>query len=114
MTRPRTSEPVNRDKIALSGKNQCRLLTGAESSIATPKPFLKHRCACIACADRIRAAEQTIAFIADLEAHHEPPHAIAENFAARLAVSRHAQKRLSLKVITTVFVGGMIVIGLVH
>jgi anti-sigma-K factor RskA len=74
----------------------------------------RHVRGCIACADRIRAAEQTIAFISDLEAHHEPPHAIAENFAARLAVSRHAQKRLSLKVITTVFVGGLIVIGLVH
>jgi len=40
-----------------------------------------------------------------LEDHHEPPHAIAENFAARLALSRQAQKRLSRKVITTAFVG---------
>jgi anti-sigma-K factor RskA len=69
---------------------------------------------CLRCADRIRAAEETIAFVSDLEAHHEPPHAIAENFAARLAVSRHAQKRLSLKVITTVFVGGLIVFALVR
>jgi len=69
---------------------------------------------CAQCADRIRAAEETIAFISDLETHHEPPHAIAENFAARLAVSRHAQKRLSRNVITTMLAGGMIVIGLLR
>ena len=74
----------------------------------------RHIRGCIECADRIRTAEETIAFISDLEAHHEPPCAIAENFAARLAVSRRAQKRLSLKVITTVCVGGLIVIGLAH
>jgi hypothetical protein len=28
---------------------------------------------CVACANRIRAAEETIAFIAGLEVHHEPP-----------------------------------------
>ena len=67
-----------------------------------------------ACADRIRAAEETVAFISDLEAHHEPPQAIAENFASRLAISRHAQKQLSLKVITTAFVGGLIVLGFVR
>jgi anti-sigma-K factor RskA len=69
---------------------------------------------CIQCADRIRDAEETIAFISDLESHHEPPRAIAESFAGRLAVSRQAQKQLSLKVITTVFVGGLIVLGLVR
>ncbi|HEX3457596.1 MAG TPA: hypothetical protein VHR97_06525 [Candidatus Baltobacteraceae bacterium] len=74
----------------------------------------RHIIGCIECADRVRDAEETIAFMVDLESHHEPPHAIAESFATRLAVSRRAQKRLSLKVITTVFVGGLIVLGLVH
>ncbi len=74
----------------------------------------RHSRGCTACADRIRAAEETVAFISDLEAHHEPPQAIAENFASRLAISRHAQKQVSLKVITTAFVGGLIVLGFVR
>jgi hypothetical protein len=63
---------------------------------------------------RVSLREETIAFISDLEAHHEPPRAIAEQFAARLAVSRSAQKRLSLEVITTVLAGSLIVLGFVH
>lgn len=74
----------------------------------------RHIRGCTECADRIREAEETISFIADLETHHEPPDAIAENFACRLAGSRHAQQRLSLKVITTVLAGGLIIIGLVR
>lgn len=74
----------------------------------------RHIRGCTECADRIRAAEETISFIADLEAHHEPPDAIAENFACRLAGSRLAQQRLSLKVITSVLAGGLIVLGLVR
>ena len=74
----------------------------------------RHIRTCVECADRIRSAEETIAFVSDLEPHHEPPHTIVESFAGRLAVSRRAQKRLSLKVITTVCVGGLIVLGLVR
>jgi anti-sigma-K factor RskA len=74
----------------------------------------RHIRGCTECADRVRAAEETIAFISELEAHHDPPQTIAENFASRLALSRNSQKRLSLKVITTVFVGGMIVLSLVR
>lgn len=74
----------------------------------------RHLRGCTECADRVRAAEETVAYISDLEAHHEPPGTIAENFADRLAEGRHAQKLLSFKVITTAFVGGLIVIGLVH
>ena len=74
----------------------------------------RHIRGCTECADRIRTAEDTVAFISDLETHHEPPQTIAENFSARLAQSRQAQKRLSLKVISSVLVGGLIVIGLVH
>lgn len=70
----------------------------------------RHVRMCALCAKRIRAAEETIAFIADLENHHEPPQTIAENFAARLAVSRAAQKLLSLKVIGTVFSIGLILL----
>jgi hypothetical protein len=52
-----------------------------------------------------------MAFISDLEEHHEPPQTIAESFAARLAASRAAQKALSLKVIATVVAAGAILIG---
>lgn len=62
----------------------------------------RHTRTCVDCANRIRNAEETIAFIADLEQHHDPPRAIAQSFAARLASSRAAQKRLSGKVIGTV------------
>jgi anti-sigma factor RsiW len=72
----------------------------------------RHVRACVPCANRIRAAEETIAFIADLEEHHEPPRTVAESFAAKLAVSRMAQKLLSLKVIGTVLVIGLILLTL--
>jgi anti-sigma factor RsiW len=71
----------------------------------------RHVRTCVACANRIRAAEETIAFIADLEEHHEPPETIAETFAARLALSRVAQKLLSLKVIATVLIVALIVLA---
>lgn len=72
----------------------------------------RHVRTCVECANRVRAAEETIAFISDLQEHHEPPQTIAENFVARLAVSRVAQKHASLKVITTIFVGGLILFSL--
>jgi anti-sigma-K factor RskA len=68
----------------------------------------RHVRICLECANRIRAAEETIAFIADLEAHHEPPKFIAQNFTARLANSRAAQKLRSLKVITTALIVGLL------
>lgn len=69
----------------------------------------RHVRTCLECANRIRAAEKTVAFIADLEAHHDPPQSIAESFSARLADSRTAQKLLSLKVITTALLVGLFV-----
>ncbi|HEY1654387.1 MAG TPA: hypothetical protein VGF86_04655 [Candidatus Tumulicola sp.] len=71
-----------------------------------------HVRSCVECANRIRSAEETIAFISDLEESHEPPKAIAENFNARLATSRVAQKQLSLKVITGVVVSGLMILSL--
>jgi anti-sigma-K factor RskA len=71
----------------------------------------RHLRRCARCADRVRAAEETMAFISDLEEHHEPPQTIAESFAARLAASRAAQKALSLKVIATVVAAGAVLIG---
>ena len=70
----------------------------------------RHVRICLECANRVRAAEGTIAFIADLEAHHEPPESIAQNFTVRLGNSRAAQKLLSVKVITTVLVVGLLVL----
>ena len=72
----------------------------------------RHVQSCLECANRIRDAEETVAYISDLEEHHDPPQTIAERFASRLALSRADQKSLSLKVITTaVIVGFMIIIG---
>ncbi len=72
----------------------------------------RHVQTCLQCANRIRDAEETVAFISDLEEHHDPPQTIAERFATRLALSRSEQKSLSLKVITTAaFIGLMIVVG---
>jgi hypothetical protein len=68
----------------------------------------RHVRTCIECADRIRDAEATIAFISDLEEHHQPPRAAARSFPVRLAGARAAQKRSSLKVIVTVLVGGLL------
>jgi anti-sigma factor RsiW len=72
----------------------------------------RHVRTCVECANRIREAEETVAFIADLEEHREPPETIAETFAGRLALSRVAQKILSLKVIATVLVVGLLVLTL--
>ena len=72
----------------------------------------RHVQRCLECADRIRDAEETVAFISDLEEHHDPPQTITERFASRLALSRADQKSLSLKVITTaMIVGFMVIIG---
>lgn len=71
----------------------------------------RHIRSCVKCADRIRAAEETIAFVADLESHHEPPETIAESFAGRLATARAAQKLLSIKVIGTVLTIGLFLLG---
>ncbi|MGA7354502.1 MAG: zf-HC2 domain-containing protein [Candidatus Cybelea sp.] len=72
----------------------------------------RHVQRCAECANRIRDAEETVAFISDLEEHHDPPETIAERFASRLALSRAEQKALSLKVITTaVVVGLMVLVG---
>jgi hypothetical protein len=68
----------------------------------------RHVRTCIECADRIRDAEATIAFISDLEEHHQPPRMAARSFPVRLAGARAAQKRSSLKVIVTVLVGGLL------
>jgi anti-sigma-K factor RskA len=70
----------------------------------------RHIQACLECADRVRDAEETLAFISDLEEHHEPPQTIAERFAVRLALSRAEQKSLSLKAITTAVVIGLTVL----
>lgn len=74
----------------------------------------RHVRTCGECANRIRAAEETIAFISDLEQHHEPPQAIAGNFAARLAASRAAQKLLSLKVTGTVLGAIVLILSLAY
>ncbi len=74
----------------------------------------RHTRTCVACANRIRAAEETIAFMADLEEHHKPPRAIFQNFAVRLAASRAAQKRLSGKVIGTVLGAIVLTLGLAY
>ncbi len=72
----------------------------------------RHVQGCLECANRIRDAEETIAFISDLEEHHDPPQASAESFASRLALARAEQKALSLKVISTaMIVGFMIILG---
>ncbi len=69
----------------------------------------RHVRACLQCADRIRDAEETVAFLSDLEEHHNPPQTIADRFATRLALSRAEQKSLSLKVITTAAVIGLMI-----
>lgn len=71
----------------------------------------RHLRKCARCADRVRAAEETVAFISDLEEHHEPPQTITAAFVARLAASRAAQKALSLKVIATVVAAGTILLS---
>jgi len=71
----------------------------------------RHVQGCLECADRIRDAEETVAFISDLEEHHDPPQTIAERFASRLALSRAEQKSLSLKVITTAVLIGLTVLA---
>ncbi len=71
----------------------------------------RHIQACLECANRIRDAEDTLAFISDLEEHHEPPQTIAERFADRLALSRAEQKSLSLKVVTTALIIGLMALA---
>ena len=51
-----------------------------------------------------------MAFIADLEEHHDPPQTIKERFASRLALSRAEQKSLSLKVIATAMIIGLTIL----
>jgi anti-sigma factor RsiW len=70
----------------------------------------RHVRACLECANRVREAEETVAFISDLEEHHDPPQTIADRFAARLALSRAEQKSLSLKVVTTAMVVGLMIL----
>jgi anti-sigma-K factor RskA len=69
----------------------------------------RHVRACVECANRVREAEETMAFISDLEPHHDPPESIADRFAARLALSRGEQKALSRKVITTALIVGLVI-----
>ncbi len=70
----------------------------------------RHVQRCSECASRIRDAEETVAFIADLEEHHDPPQTIKERFASRLALSRAEQKSLSLKVIATAMIIGLTIL----
>ena len=44
----------------------------------------RHVQGCLECANRIRDAEETVAFISDLEAHHDPPQTSAENLCPAL------------------------------
>ncbi len=71
----------------------------------------RHIRSCVECANRIRDAEETLVFISDLEEHHEPPETTAERFATRLALSRAEQKSLSLKVVTTAVVIGLMALA---
>jgi anti-sigma-K factor RskA len=71
----------------------------------------RHVQSCSECAERIREAEETVAFISDLQEHHDPPQTITERFASRLALSRAEQKSLSLKVIATAVVIGLMILA---